>query len=496
MSADARTSDAPGTPLAAPAPSALRTRARDLMSPFRWDLFGFALSRAQLPALVSFAASAAWASGGSLGYQVILYLCSTLAALFTALATTRIAEGRHGSVWTMAAVGALGALAVALGVSFDLGALVVVGYACSGASVGFFETEWGRRFVTLRGGRIQSFTLLMTAVAALLGAAIGFLAGPVVAVVVALLPLGAAALYVRSPHDPEPGAEPRPDDAPELRERRHRALINILASVLVLSAIYNFVVTLTYDYLPAETASQIRFFANLACALGLLVLSVLLRPLSSTTLFRLILPVIAVGFVLYFMAPETFGAAPLTVSSVGRKLFDILTWVLVAQAVQAYSLEPNRYFGLLIAGKNLGYLLGLLLATVALGYDPGVVQIATAVPVLLLVLIVVFFWLFPERSIDQLFGVVERPVAEGRGDRQTDLEEKAALVARRHGCTSREAEVLGYLAKGRTQAVIAAKLGISTGTAHTHIIHVYQKLGVSRQQELIELVEAAEEAEE
>ncbi len=493
----------------------LRARARDLLSPFRWDLFGFALSRAQLPALVSLAATAAQASEGSpgsLGCQAALYLCATVAALFTALAAARVPQerrapqgcrvsqgrrvpqGRCGSAWGMAAVGAVGALAVAVGVASGLVAPVVAGCACSGASAGYFETVWGGRFVTLRVERIQAFTLLMTAVAAALGAAVGFLAGPAAAAVVALLPLGAAALYARSPQGPEPGARPRPADAPGLRERRHRALVNILASVLVLSTIYNFVVTLTYDYLPAETASQIRFAANLACALGLLALSVLLRPLSPATLFRLVLPVIAVGFVLYLMAPESLGAASLTVSSVGRKLFDILTWVLVAQAVQAYSLAPGRCFGFLIAGKNLGYLLGLLLATVSLGYDPGVAQIVTAVPVLLLVLIVVFFWLFPERSIDQLFGVVERPAEEGR-DVRADLEEKARLVARRRGCTPREAEVLGYLAKGRTQAVIAAKLGISTGTAHTHIVHVYQKLGVSRQQELIELVEAAEATE-
>jgi DNA-binding NarL/FixJ family response regulator len=36
---------------------------------------------------------------------------------------------------------------------------------------------------------------------------------------------------------------------------------------------------------------------------------------------------------------------------------------------------------------------------------------------------------------------------------------------------------------------IAEKLCISKGTAHTHATHVYQKLDVHRQQELIELIE-------
>ena len=63
-----------------------------------------------------------------------------------------------------------------------------------------------------------------------------------------------------------------------------------------------------------------------------------------------------------------------------------------------------RYFGLLVAGKNLGYAGGSLLATMALDVlDAAVIQLATLVPILMLALIVCFFWLLPERTIDHLF---------------------------------------------------------------------------------------------
>jgi len=325
------------------------------------------------------------------------------------------------------------------------------------------------------------------------------LATPVTFVLVGALQVAAAALYVRGAAvsettgagtgDGAPAATETPVD-PAVRERRHLALINILASCLVFSTIYSMVVALTYDFMPSGAVSQMRHGANLVTALGLLALSLVLRPLSSTVLFKLVLPVTAVGFVLYLVAPQSLGWMSLTVSGVGRKLFDILTWVFVAQAVRAYGLDANRYYGVLIAGKNLGYLLGLLLAAVTLTYDPGVVQIVTVVPVLLLVLIVLFSWVSPERVLDQLFGVVDPPAPAAR-PREDALGQKAARLARDCGCTPREAQVLELLARGRTQAVIAAKLGISTGTAHTHIAHVYQKLGVSRQQELIERVEAS-----
>jgi len=474
---------------------AFRGRVRDLVLPPRWDLMGFALSRTHATGLLAFASSALWAAEASLGLQVLLYLCAAVSAMFIVMGAVDVVDGSSARlVWGVAGAGVLGAFAVGVGTEGGMLVPLVGGCVLSGASMGYFESIWGSRFTTLSHERIQSYTLLMTAVAALMGAGLGFVGGPLFYIAVAALPLGAAALYlhganaVRDGGDVSAGVAPKRVEADEGEGlRRHRALINIMACCLMFSCIYNMVVVLAYDYLPAGGASQVRFVANLVTALGLLVLSVFLRPVGSITLFKLVLPVTAVGFVLYLMSPEALGWASLAVSGIGRKLFDILTWVLVAQAVRAHQLGPNRYFGFLIAGKNLGYLLGMLLATVTLTYDPGVVQMVTVVPVLLLALIVLFSWLFPERTIDQLFGAVERAVPP-----ETLLDQKAAYVARACGCTPREAEVLLLLARGRTQSVIASKLGISTGTAHTHIVHVYQKLGVGKQQELIERIESAE----
>ena len=45
--------------------------------------------------------------------------------------------------------------------------------------------------------------------------------------------------------------------------------------------------------------------------------------------------------------------------------------------------------------------------------------------------------------------------------------------------TSRQAEILGYVADGLTSREIAAKLVLSTGTVDRHIATVYRKLGVA-----------------
>jgi DNA-binding NarL/FixJ family response regulator len=47
------------------------------------------------------------------------------------------------------------------------------------------------------------------------------------------------------------------------------------------------------------------------------------------------------------------------------------------------------------------------------------------------------------------------------------------------GLTEREIEVLQHLARGRTEREIGVSLTISPSTAHTHVVHIYDKVGVS-----------------
>lgn len=71
---------------------------------------------------------------------------------------------------------------------------------------------------------------------------------------------------------------------------------------------------------------------------------------------------------------------------------------------------------------------------------------------------------------------------------ETDaFEETCQFLAAQHGLTERETEVLGYLARGRTNTYIAEELSISPTTVRGHIRHIYTKLDVHKRQELIDL---------
>ena len=66
---------------------------------------------------------------------------------------------------------------------------------------------------------------------------------------------------------------------------------------------------------------------------------------------------------------------------------------------------------------------------------------------------------------------------------------KCETVANTYLLSRREAEILFLLAKGNKSAYIQEKLYISEGTAKTHIRHIYRKLDVHSQQELMRTVE-------
>ena len=72
---------------------------------------------------------------------------------------------------------------------------------------------------------------------------------------------------------------------------------------------------------------------------------------------------------------------------------------------------------------------------------------------------------------------------------------KCETVANTYLLSNRETEVMFFLAKGHNSAYIQEKLYISEGTAKTHIRHIYRKLDVHTQQELMRLVEVANSCE-
>lgn len=77
--------------------------------------------------------------------------------------------------------------------------------------------------------------------------------------------------------------------------------------------------------------------------------------------------------------------------------------------------------------------------------------------------------------------------AAAEGDDAFDA--RCAAVAAAGGLTEREAEIMRYLARGRTKAHIAGVPFVSENTVRSHVRNIYAKLEVHTRQQLIDLVE-------
>ncbi len=84
-------------------------------------------------------------------------------------------------------------------------------------------------------------------------------------------------------------------------------------------------------------------------------------------------------------------------------------------------------------------------------------------------------------------------VQESRARKSGRFRTQCEIIADRYLLSRRETEVMFLLAKGYNAAFIQDKLCISKSTAKTHIGHIYRKLDIHNQQELLAMVEKTRE---
>ena len=88
----------------------------------------------------------------------------------------------------------------------------------------------------------------------------------------------------------------------------------------------------------------------------------------------------------------------------------------------------------------------------------------------------------------QMVGVARDAVALYVTDPRKPVETPQEILQRLFGLTPREAAVLRILAKGEDLQSAATQLGISIQTARTHLKHIMETTGASRQAELVRMV--------
>lgn len=234
--------------------------------------------------------------------------------------------------------------------------------------------------------------------------------------------------------------------------------------------------------------------------------------------FRSLLPLVALLMMSLPHASEEPSSAALFSLAMALCLCVGLFWSFCACLSQRFRLSPVFTFGIsvgfLAAGIATTHLLSRLVALVY-----GVVLPSWAVGLILTLLALVVLCAYFPNPIDiteivrksydfdciRRGGVEEaspgeampelpicREVSEDdpSGQRKGRFLRKCDAASAIFLLSGRESEVLVLLAKGRNAGFIKDALCISEGTAKTHVHHVYKKLGVHSQQELIALVDS------
>lgn len=264
-------------------------------------------------------------------------------------------------------------------------------------------------------------------------------------------------------------------------------------ALLLFRFIYGF--TLTFgetDRTPLLAAGAIIPFA-----LVLLLALVRRREISPEALFQLSILFSVAGFLTVSLGDEGSRSASVLLSC-GTGFFEMfMYYMLIALGTK----NPIAALPVLAWGNAMaswGTLLGANFGRIANGLADSPTPLAAIVA--LIVFAIVAYILLARKSLDftatiqaitPVAPLVTVPTAAGA---QQSLEDRCAALAAASGLTAREAEVFGYLARGRNVRFIEEELVVSYNTVKTHVSHIYGKLGVHSHQELIDLVEGTAEA--
>jgi DNA-binding CsgD family transcriptional regulator len=180
----------------------------------------------------------------------------------------------------------------------------------------------------------------------------------------------------------------------------------------------------------------------------------------------------------------------------------------LCEHINLFKLSPMYTFAFGRIFSYLGVLLGFICGYMAFWLQPlgeNTLAIITFSLMLIFVLVTVLIMMENNYPIDdhniKAGGIYAVNLNENSNeDSEAEHEEqkpelpglwrrKCEGVAAAYGLTSRQAEVLMLLAKGRNADYITQELVISLHTAKAHIYNIYQKMGVHSRQDLIDIIE-------
>ena len=335
---------------------------------------------------------------------------------------------------------------------------------------------------------------------------------------------------------PRPGEE----DCETHMHLGERISTKMLLKLATCAAVLGILTGITHGlYLGSETAAPGKTFQMLNSAVPLVAALVLLgstaaaREVSIETLYKPTAFVCIVGFALMPLSGTSI-ALSFSVVSAGYTLFEILVWVILSEVASRFQFTSVQVFGF---GRALVLLTGVIAGTLianmllSLGVGAQLFSAVAAVAVISITFlrtyvltsadIAVFGQNLGEEMGEVSAGAIgaasegalsdkgsqsqptsgvaakrahgqRAETSAGQAPQKVPFQRKCAIIGEYYGLTRREVDVFRLIAAGRNSTRIQEELSISAGTVNTHSHHVFQKLDVHSQQEVIDLFQHAD----
>lgn len=358
----------------------------------------------------------------------------------------------------------------------------ITGSCLGGAAIGFLKIAWGEMFsrMSLQRGLVDMGLSLVTSTLVFLALFAAPLAAQVGMLIICALPCswltweGARRLGENPTPPPPPGAA---------------RTISFSWTLLILPALVGLTFGLMGSVLalrPTTTAGMVGpAVAEFAAGVLLLVASLLLsRRFGASQIYALGLVGTAAGAALASVStvPTWLAASVNELGFAVFYFFMVVYWGDLARRMNRPVVRTYA-FGYLVfqASQIPGHFMGEALTP---STEQTLSPLVFLSIVLALFVTVLLVFNDPRSALHQWLAAGE-PTENG-----DEIPNACAELASQYALTPREHEVLGLLARGRTAAYVGHSLGISQGTAKTHIRSIYHKMDIHTQQDLMDLIEA------
>lgn len=440
------------------------------------------------------------------GREISTY-CGVAFSVVVAVAAYRQPAILNENAWSFACLGlfAMGLAMLSAGLASGSALLVALGSPFGGIGSVWFSVLVGLALIKL--GAKRSMVIIPTAFVAKYAVQFGLvLAGdalhPLVALVLYFTCTAASYMLIRSRvHDMI--AAVRTSASPTVLDATNPSSFLPFSSLVYVSIfLFNAACGYAFGSQGQAMPQTTTLLSFVPVAVVFFIVVAARARLSADALYRASALLVFAGFLL---VPLSFndldGPAGFHLSSMllyaGSDCFSVLTYFLIAAVGSRNPVGALSTSAFAFAASWLGIGCGALLVQgiEGLGALDGSTLLWSAAIVTFLFMAYNFVAMKGFSFEEAISGVrPAHPVSALPDDAAEDhdtshLDQSCDETSAQFGLTPRESDVLRLLARGRTSPVIQEKLFLSHNTVKTHVRHIYAKLNIHSQQELIDIVE-------